>query len=205
MRVSKAVAGLLMVAGIMMATMSTKALADSKNPADYPLRLHIFGRSQTEFYYSRMRSLDETQGDGRANLYENGEARGLDFNYQCSYKVRASFGYETYPARWKKQGKTLVVLLPVFGQSGKFFTCDFNADMKDFAYAQGKNGLHSEPVAEFKLWMQRHDYDPEHGKEVPVRGNGNGDRSPMPAPEGSGEAGPPPPPPPPPAGAPAPQ
>ena len=204
MRVSKGVAGLLMVAGIMMATMSTKALADSKNPADYPLRLHIFGRSQTEFYYSRMRSLDETQGDGRANLYENGEARGLDFNYQCSYKVRASFGYETYPARWKKQGKTLVVLLPVFGQSGKFFTCDFNADMKDFAYAQGKNGLHSEPVAEFKLWMQRHDYDPEHGKEVPVRGNGNGDRSPMPAPEGSGEAGPPPPPPPP-AGSPAPQ
>jgi len=52
-------AGLLMVAGIMMATMSTKALADSKNPADYPLRLHIFGRSQTEFYYSRARSLDE--------------------------------------------------------------------------------------------------------------------------------------------------
>jgi hypothetical protein len=201
MRVSKWVAGSVIVAGMMMAAMSPRVLAESKNPADYPLRLHIFGRSQTSFYYSRARSLDETQGDGRANLYENGEARGLDFNYQCSYKVRASFGYETYPARWKKPGKTLVVLLPIFGQSGKFFTCDFNADMKEFAYAQGKDGLRSEPVAQFKLWMQRHDYDPEHGKDVPVRGTG-GEPSPMPPQEGSGEPAPPPPPP---AGAPAPQ
>ena len=200
MRVSKWVAGSVMVAGMMMAAMSPRVSAESKNLADYPLRLHIFGRSQTSFYYSRARSLDETQGDGRANLYENGEARGLDFNYQCSYKVRASFGYETYPARWKKQGKTLVVLMPIFGQSGKFYTCDFNADMKDFAYAEGKNGLRSEPVAQFKLWMQRHDYDPEHGKDVPVRGGG--EQGPMAPPEGSGEAAPPPPPP---AGAPAPQ
>ena len=203
MRVSKGVAGLLIVAGIVMATMSTKAVADSKNPADYPLRLQIFGRSQTSFYYRRTRSLDETQGDGRANLYENGEGRGLNFDYQCGYKVRASFGYETYPARWKKPGKTLVVLMPIFGQSGKFFTCDFNTDMKDFAYAEGKDGLRSEPVAQFKLWMQRHDYDPEHGKDVPVRGTRAGEQSPMPAPDGSGEAAPPPPPPT--AGAPAPQ
>ena len=47
MRVSKGVAGLVMVAAMMMAAMSPRALADSKNPADYPLRLHIFGRSQT--------------------------------------------------------------------------------------------------------------------------------------------------------------
>jgi len=201
MRVSKWVAGTVMVAGMLLAAISPRVVAESKNPADYPLRLHIFGRSQTSFYYSRMRSLDETQGDGRANLYENGEARGLDFNYRCDYKVRASFGYETYPARWKKQGKQLVVLLPVFGQAGKFFTCDFNADVKDFAYANGKDGLRSEPVPQFKLWMQRHDYDPEHGKDVPVRGGG--DQGPMPAPEGSSQAAPPPPPPP--AGAPPPQ
>jgi hypothetical protein len=201
MRVSKWVAGSVMVAGMMMAAMSPRVSAESKNPADYPLRLHIFGRSQTSFYYSHARSLDETQGDGRANLYENGEARGLDFNYQCSYKVRTSFGYETYPARWKKPGKTLVVLMPIFGQSGKFFTCDFNADMKEFAYAEGKDGLRSEPVAQFKLWMQRHDYDPEHGKDVPVRGK-SGEPSPMAPQEGPGEPAPPPPPP---AGAPAPQ
>jgi hypothetical protein len=201
MRVSKWVAGSVMVAGMMMAAMSTRVLAESKNPADYPLRLHIFGRSETTFYYRRTE--DEAKGDGRANLYENSEARGLDFNYQCGYKVRPSFGYETYPARWKKPGKTLVVLLPIFGQSGKFFTCDFNADMKEFAYAEGKGGLRSEPVAQYKLWMQRHDYDPEHGKDVPVRGKSGGDQGPMPPQESAGEPAPPPPPPP--AGAPAPQ
>ncbi len=203
MRFSKSVAGAVMVAGMMMAALSGTAAAESKNPADYPLRLHIFGRNQTSFYYSRARSLDETQGDGRANLYENSEARGVDFNYRCDYKLRPSFGYETYPARWKKQGKQLVVLLPVFGQAGKFFTCDFNTDVKEFAYAQGRDGLRSEPVPQFKLWMQRHDYDPEHGKETPVRAAAGGDQGPMPAPEGSGGAAAPPPPPS--AGAPAPQ
>jgi hypothetical protein len=62
MRVSKGLAGAVMVAGMIMAVMSVTAAAESKNPVDYPLRLHIFGRSQTSFYYSRARSLDETQG-----------------------------------------------------------------------------------------------------------------------------------------------
>jgi hypothetical protein len=200
MRVSKWVVGSLMVAGLMVVGMSPKVRAESKNPADYPLRLHIFGRSQTTFYH--WRETEEAKGDGRANLFENGGARGVDFNYACDYKLRPSFGYETYPARWKKPGRELVVLLPVFGQSGKFFTCNFNTDVKDFAYAQGRDGMRSEPVAEFKLWMQRHDYDPEHGKDVPVRANGELVTPPPP---------PPPPqqhpvePPPPPAGAPSPQ
>jgi len=50
MRVSKLVAGSFVVIGMMMSTMM---VAESKNPADYPLRLHIFGRSQTTFYHWR--------------------------------------------------------------------------------------------------------------------------------------------------------
>jgi hypothetical protein len=185
MRVVKVMAGVLM--GMMISGM---AVGESKNPADYPLRLHIFARSQTTFYHRREE--EEAKGDGRADLYEGGMARGVDFNYECAYKVRPSFGYETYPARWKKPGQELVVLLPVFGQAGKFFTCHFSTDVKDFAYAQGRNGMHSEPVAQFKEWMQRHDYDPEHGKEVPVRMGG--DQGPMPVQQGPGEGAPAPPP-----------
>lgn len=175
MRVSKVMAGCLLVGGMLMSTMLS---AESKNVADYPLRLHIFGRNQTTFYHARAE--DEAKGDGRADLYENGEAHGVDFSYDCDYKVRTSFGYETYPARWKKPGKELVVLLPVFGKSGQFFTCHFNTDMKDFAYAATKNGLRSEPVAQFKAWMQRTDYDPEHGKDVPVKGAAGADAPPPP-------------------------
>ena len=162
MRVLKAVCACLVLT-------SAVALAASKNPADYPLRLHIFGRSQTTFYYRR--SLDESQGDGRANLFENGEVHGLDFNFVCSQKLRASFGYETYPARWKKPGRQLVVLFPVFGQTGAYYTCDINTDVRDFAYMLRNGHLDSEPVEHFKAWMVTHDYDPEHGKDVPIRTN----------------------------------
>src|SRR5512133_1481157 len=70
--------------------------ADSKNPADYPLRLHIFTATGMTFYHNRVP--DETRGDGRANLFENGEARGADISFICSEKVKPSFGFETYPA-----------------------------------------------------------------------------------------------------------
>jgi hypothetical protein len=141
--------------------------AESKNPADYPLRIHIFGHSQTTFY--RWREAEESKGEGRANLFANGEARGVDFNFDCSEKLKSSFSFETYPAKWKKQDRELVVLLPVFGRSNTYFTCNIKTDVKDFAYASHDGRLSSEPVADFKAWMVRHDYDPEHGENTPIK------------------------------------
>jgi len=141
-------------------------LAESKNPADYPLRIHVFGRSQTTFYYAR--SVDESKGEGRANLFENSVARGVDFTFDCPQKLKSSFGFETYPAKWKKPGQVLVVLLPVFGRSNAYFTCEFRTDVKDFAYMSHDGRLSSESIDSFKAWMVRHDYDPENGKDVPA-------------------------------------
>jgi hypothetical protein len=142
--------------------------AESKNPADYPLRIHIFGREQTTFYHNRY--ADEAKGTGRANVFENSAARAVDFSYDCSEKLRASFGYETYPAKWKKPNQELVVLMPVFGKANSFFTCNLKTDIKGFAYAGSNNGqMRSEPVEEFKDWMVKHDYDPEHGKDTPMK------------------------------------
>ena len=83
--------------------LTVPGIADSKDPADYPLRIHIFNLNQTTFF--RNRAVDEARGEGRANLFENGEARGIDFSYDCLEKIHPSFGFETYPAKWKKQGK----------------------------------------------------------------------------------------------------
>jgi hypothetical protein len=58
------------------------AHAESKNPADYPLRVHVFGRDQTTFYHNRF--AEESKGDGRANLFANNGVRGIDFSYDCS-------------------------------------------------------------------------------------------------------------------------
>jgi hypothetical protein len=146
---------------------STVLLAESKKPADYPLRLHIFGQNQANFY--RNREMEEAKGDGRANLYENGSVEGIDFSFDCSQRLKASFGFETYPAKWKKPNRELVVLLPVFGKAGSYFTCDLKTDVKEYAY-YGHNGrLDSESKEEYKAWMAKHDYDPEHGKNMPVK------------------------------------
>lgn len=110
---------------------------------------------------------EETKGDGRANLFQNGEARAVDFSFDCDQKLRASFGYETYMAKWKKPGQELVLLVPVFGKSNSYFTCNLKTDVKDFAYASKDGKMNSEPVEAFKKWMANHDYDPEHGKDTP--------------------------------------
>jgi hypothetical protein len=143
------------------------ASADSKNFSDYPLRIHIFNRSETTFYHHEW--ADDAKGEGRANLFENGEAHGVDFNFDCSRKIKSSFGYETYAAKWKKPGKQLTVLFPEFGKTGSYFTCTINTDVKDFAYMSHSGHMASESVEDFKHWMVNHDYDPEHGKDVPKR------------------------------------
>ncbi len=158
--------------------LGSPAFAAAPNFSDYPLRVHIFKRSETTFYHNH--SAEEAKGEGRANLFENGEAHGVDFSFDCSEKLKDSFGYETYPAKWKKPGKELQVLLPKFGETGKYFTCSLKTDVKDFAYAQHNGTMRSEPVAEFKTWMMKHDYDPEHGKETPTRVAGDAPAQPAP-------------------------
>jgi hypothetical protein len=141
--------------------------ADSKNPADYPLRFHIIGRNETTFY--RHRYADEAKGEGRGDLFENGEAHGVDFTFDCDQKVKDSFGYETYPAKWKKPGQEITVLLPVFGKTGSYFTCSFKTDVKNFVYTKHDGKIGQESVDQYKTWMIKVSYDPEHGKDVPIK------------------------------------
>lgn len=146
--------------------LSTSALAGGHSPADFPLRVHVFGFSAHSHY--TWQNLDEVDGEGRANLYENGEPRGFDFGYRCGDRLRVSPGYETYMAKWKKPGRELEILLPVFGKPGAMESCDLKVDMKDAAYHRHNGLLAEEPIARYKEWMDLHQYDPEHGKNEPV-------------------------------------
>lgn len=137
-----------------------------RNLADYKLRIHIFARNETTFYH--MRAEQEAKGEGRANLFENGEARGMDFQFDCSKRLMASSGYETYAARWKRPNEQLEVLIPEFGKQNSYSTCTFKVQVKDFAYFRQNGILNSEPVSIYKQWMVKHNYDPEHGQNVPT-------------------------------------
>lgn len=142
------------------------AYAESHNPLDYPLRIHIYRRSETTFYQGRQ--TQEAKGEGRANLFEGGEPKGIDFQFECDTKLQTSSGFETFPAKWKKSGQEMVILQPQFGKSG-YDTCKLKVMVKDFVYVARNGNLGSEPAALFKQWMDKHDYDPEHGKDMPTQ------------------------------------
>jgi len=139
----------------------------AKNPADCPLRVHIFSHNSISHYsgYGGIRSLTDVDGEGRANLYENSQPRGFDFQFVCEERLMNSMGYETYPARWKKVNAELELLLPVSGK-----TCKFHVAMKDgIAYFKNNGNFGEEPAEKFKAWMTKFQYDPEHGQNTPTR------------------------------------
>ena len=146
--------------------LSTVALAGKTSAADYPLRVHIFSYNGHSHYYDR--SLEMVDGEGRANLFENSEPRGFDFSYRCAARLMVSPGYETYMARWKKPGREIEILLPVFGKPGAADGCVLQVLVKDTAYTRHNGLIGEEPAAEFKNWMDKHQYDPEHGRNEPV-------------------------------------
>jgi hypothetical protein len=140
--------------------------ADSRNPADYPLRIHIYGRNQTTFYHNRQ--TEEAKGEGRANLFEDGTPKGIDFQFECDTRLQTSSGFETFPAKWKKPGQELVILQPQFGKN-TYDTCRLKVMVKDFVYVNRNGNMTTEPADVFKQWMTKHEYDPEHGKNTPIQ------------------------------------
>jgi len=140
----------------------TGAAADSKNPSEAPLRVHVY---QTRWQKHPGGVVD---GEGRANLFEGGQPRAFDYTFNCSELFRASIGWETYPAKWRKRDGELEILVPVMGKPGEHRGCTLKVVMKNAAYYKRNGQLNEEPVPVFKAWMEKHNYDPEHGKNVPT-------------------------------------
>ena len=151
---------------VLVACCGLTALYAGVHLTDYPLRVHIHTVSQHSHYMRGM--LNFVDGEGRANLFENGEARGFDYSFRCGQRLMTSPGYETYPARWKKRGKELDMLRPIMGRPDAAGSCVLKVEMKDGAYFRHNGALEEEPVVMFKEWMAKHEYDPEHGRNEPV-------------------------------------
>jgi hypothetical protein len=148
--------------------LATAAWAGKWSAADFPLRVRIFQFNAHSHYYDR--SLDAVDGEGPADLFENGQPLGFDFGYECGSRIMVSPGYETYMARWKKPGRELEILLPTLGgKPGEMNSCNLEVTLKDDLVYVRHNGLMSEePAAKYKAWMIKHQYDPEHGLNIPA-------------------------------------
>jgi hypothetical protein len=146
---------------------SAVALAGGYRAAEFPLRVHIYAHNGHSHYSHQI--LDYVDGEGRANLYENGEPRGFEYGYRCGERLRNSDGFETYMARWRKPGRTLEILQPVLGKPNAANTCELKVEMKDGIAYHRRNGMLGEVHSEdLKAWMVKHQYDPEHGMNEPV-------------------------------------
>lgn len=141
---------------------ASSAWAGEKNPQDFPLRVHIYSHSTHSHYWHK--SLEVVDGEGHANLFEGGWATAFDFSYECETRLQNSVGYSTVMARWKKRGAELELLLPAMGR-----TCTLKTEMKDGISYVSRNGhLEEEPSTAREAWMKKHQYDPEHGFDLPA-------------------------------------
>lgn len=142
------------------------ASAKKIKPADFPLRVHMIQHSEHSHYQGRV--LDEVDGDGRGNLFENSRAVAFDFSYTCWERPVSIMGYETYMARWKKPGRELEILLPVMDSPDNFSPCALRVTLKPASVYAERNGQLSEvPANEYKKWLDKQEYDPEHGLNPP--------------------------------------
>jgi hypothetical protein len=85
-------------------------------------------------------------GEGRGDLVSPpATTQGITFQYDNCSRVRVRPGFQSLPARWKKPGKQLEVLIPsddipVNGRPLPPVKCSFTATMHDFVYLLLRNG-----------------------------------------------------------------
>jgi len=169
---------------------STAALARGPDPDNYPLRVHILknvARHDADKAYAAKNPenmADYIEGQGAADLFENGQPRGFIYTYSCVAPLLASGGYASYPARWKKKDKVLEILVPEVGKPWNVEGCDLQPTMRPglaYFWNDEDDTVKEESAAVFKAWMVKHHYDPEKDLDLPI------DVAPEPA--GNGQTG----------------
>jgi hypothetical protein len=85
-------------------------------------------------------------GGGRGDLVSPpSTTQGFTFHYDNCSRVRVRAGFQSLPARWKKAGKKLEVLIPsdeipVNGRPLPPVRCSFTVTLHDFVYLLLRNG-----------------------------------------------------------------
>jgi hypothetical protein len=159
---------LLAAIGLGCLTAPASLFAGSHKPADFPLRIQIIAFIGKNYYNGG--DLFQSDGEGRANLFENGQPHAMDIHFKCSRQLRASVGYETYMVRWKRPRQVLELLLPEIGKPGSNSLCQVDVDIREtqafVPLDRGQTAII--PAAAYKVWMDKAQYDPEHGKDNPL-------------------------------------
>jgi hypothetical protein len=143
-------------------------MLDSINPGSGGM-ISISGVSRdpcslhADFVVGRLMDLPDEQpvfsGTGRGDLVTPPRGtQGVSFTYDDCVRVRVRPGFDSLPARWKKPGKTLEVLMPsddipISGRPLPPVKCSLKVTLHDFVYLLLRNGKIVE-VAQDAYWQK---------------------------------------------------
>jgi hypothetical protein len=152
---------------VLMLTAADPAVAGPRDPNDYPLLVHIF----TEHAH-RNRKHHYTTGHGKANLMEGDDIHGMEYDFECDHGFLESEADENYPAKWKKPGLQLELLIGVIGSETKTQTCRLNVAQKEFVYIRRGSNVDSVSLEQYNnlaenkaaaaAMLNPQDVDPSH-------------------------------------------
>ncbi len=105
--------------------------ASSKDPADYPLKVHILQQS----WASRNLVRGVYRGEGRGNIWDAaGLVHGFDYTYDCSFPLARTARNQSYPAKWSKPQLRLTILAGEIGKTDKYSECTLKTTVRDGVY-----------------------------------------------------------------------
>ena len=122
-----------------------------KEPADYPLKVHILQQN----WSSHNLRYSEYRAAGRGNIWEGDSVRGFDFTYDCSFGLTRTARNQPYLAKWKKTSVRLEVLAEQIGKSEKFHECELKTTIREGVYIATGTGLNEMSQEEYKAWKAK--------------------------------------------------
>lgn len=118
----------------------------AKDPANYPLKVHIF---QVAWGSHNVR-YNEYKATGRGNVWDGETVHAFDFTYDCSFPVRRTARNQPFPAKWKKAQVRLDVLANKIGSNDKYQECELQTTVHAGVYVVGENNISEVSQEEFR-------------------------------------------------------
>jgi len=128
----------------------------SKNPADYPLKVHIL--QQTWASHNNYRN--EFKGTGRGNIWEDDSIHAFDYSYECSFGLRRTARNQPYLAKWKQPHLRLALLASQIGKENKYQECTLKTTVHEGVYIVGGGGITEMSQADYKDWQAKRQEHP---------------------------------------------
>lgn len=117
-----------------------------KDPANYPLKVHIFQVA----WGSHIPRFNEYRATGRGNVWDGDSVHAFDFTYDCSFPVRRTARNQPYLGKWKKQQVRLELLATKIGTNDKYQECELQTTLRAGVYVVGDGNISEVSQEEFK-------------------------------------------------------